>query len=61
MTQQKSNAYALGLAAISWTALILAALMILVFRHCQNANDSVIECVKLGQSAGDCGKAMRSK
>lgn len=52
------RSFALGAAAMTWGAILLVVLMALVYRNCQNTDGRIMECVKLGQPAADCGKAM---
>lgn len=39
-------------------AVLLALLFVLAFRHCENADDRVIECVRTGRMPLECKAAM---
>jgi len=49
----------LGIAGISWGAMLCILGFVLGYRHCQNTNDNILECVKAGQNAIDCQRAFQ--
>lgn len=49
-----------AIAAISWGAMILIALIILSYKHCQNMDERVLECIKSGRSPMECSNALKS-
>lgn len=51
--------YAVVTTIVMLVAAIAITGMVLGYRSCQNDNERVLECIKSGQSARDCGNAIR--
>lgn len=51
-----------GLLAVmfSWVAILLGLVFVLGYRHCQNNEERVLECVKVGRSPVECRAALDS-
>lgn len=54
MANQPSTLTALILGAISWLAIAVIVLMILVYLRCENTDGRLSECAKSARSRRDC-------
>lgn len=49
---------AIYISIVSWSAVVLLVLILLGYRNCQNTDDRVIECIKVGRSPAECRAAL---